>query len=323
MTYTFEQLDARLEDWSTTIDSEQVGTIHQTPAWLRFLSKTQHGEPVLAALRERQATLGCLIGMIVRKFGLRILGSPFPGWSTSYVGLILSGEVDRGRAVRALIDFAFDGLGCVHLEMMDRHVTLKDLEELDVRYTAYRGFEIDLTRREDELFSGMISACRRCIRSAEKRGVMIEETSDAGFAEDYYSQLGDVFSKQGLVPTYGIERVRQLIAHIYPTGHLLLLRARDQRGRCIATGIFPHLNSPALAMFRFQVGRLWHRALSPPQSEWPGPLGSDAAAHRPLVARGSHLSPLSPEATWRHPLRQELDAGKPLVRICGGGYEQL
>jgi hypothetical protein len=47
-----------------------------------------------------------------------------------------------------------------------------------------------------------------------------------------------VFAKQGLVPTYNIERVRELIRRVQRTGKLLLLRARNSEGRCIATGIF-------------------------------------------------------------------------------------
>ena len=70
-------------------------------------------------------------------------------------------------------------------------------------------------------------------------GVVIEEASDPGFADDYHAQLEEVFGKQSLRPTYGVERTRALIAHVYPSGRLLLLRARAPDGTCIATGIFP------------------------------------------------------------------------------------
>jgi len=261
VSYTFERLDVRSEDWSAKIGTKEAGTIFQTPAWLAFLSCTQHGEPVVAALSEGGRTIGYFTGMIVRKFGLRILGSPFPGWSTDYMGLTLSAGADRRQAVQALIMFAFQELGCVHLEMMDRNLTLKDLDGLDVQYRVCRGFEIDLTRGEDELFSNMTSACRRCIRKAGKEGVIIEEAHDLGFADEYYAQLQDVFAKHSLVPTYGIERVRQLITRVHPTGQLLLLRARDRSGRCIATGIFPYMNR---AMY-FWGGASWrqHQILRP------------------------------------------------------------
>ena len=120
--------------------------------------------------------------------------------------------------------------------------TRNDLEGLDVQYRVYHGYEIDLTRDENELFAKMTSACRRCVRKAAKEGVIVEAAHDLQFADDYYSQLQDVFAKQRRLPTYDLERVRQLISHMHPTGHLLLLRARDRNGRCIATGIFPHMN---------------------------------------------------------------------------------
>jgi hypothetical protein len=240
--YAFERVDVRNHNWPANIVSNEAGTIFQMPAWLAFLSRTQHGEVVVAALRDGGKTVGYFIGMIVRKFGVRILGSPFPGWSTDYMGFALPPRADRRQAVRALLYFAFEQLRCVHLEMMDRNLTVSDLEGLGVEYRMYRGFEIDLTRDEDKLFSNMTSACRRCIRKAQREGVSVEEVHGLEFANEYYAQLQDVFLKQGLIPTYGIDRVQQLITHVHSAGHVLLLRARNPWGRSIATGIFLHMN---------------------------------------------------------------------------------
>lgn len=267
MTYAFERVDFRNHDWPAKIDGKEDGTIYQTPAWLAFLARTQHGELVVGALREGRETIGYFIGLIVQKLGLRILGSPFPGWSTGYMGFSLPTGADRSQTVQALIDFAFQELGCVHLEILDRNLTVSDLGGLGVQYRVYRGFEIDLTRDEDALFSNMTSACRRCIRINEKEGVVVEEAHDVEFADEYYAQLKDVFAKQCLVPTYGIERVRQLITQVHPTGHLLLLRARDRQGRCIATGIFPHMNG----VMYFWGGASWrqHQLLRPNEAiQW-------------------------------------------------------
>jgi Acetyltransferase (GNAT) domain len=258
MTYKFERLDVRGDDWSAKINSKQAGTIYQRPAWLALLSRSQYGEPVVAAVREGRETIGYFTGVILRKLGFRILGSPFPGWSIDYLGFTLSAVADRQCAVHALIDFVFQELGCVHLEVMDRNLRVSDLWGLGVQHRVYRGFEIDLSQDEKELFSGMTSACRRCIRKAEKEGVLIEEAHDTEFADEYYAQLQDVFAKQRLVPTYGVERVRQLITQVHPTGHLLLLRARDGLGRCIATSIFPHMNG----VMYFWGGASWRHSQS-------------------------------------------------------------
>lgn len=268
MTYRFERVDTPTDDWKVDIISGcQPQTIHQTPAWLNFVSATQNGDPVVAALKAGGETVGYFTGVIVRKFGLRILGSPFPGWSTDYMGLTLSPEVARHQALQALTEFAFRQLGCVHLELMDRNLTVADLSSLDVQYSIYRSFEVDLTQEEGALFANMTSACRRCIRKAENSGVIVEEARDPEFADEYFAQLRDVFAKQSLVPTYGLERVRQLVAHLYPTGNLMLLRARDRSGRCIATGIFPHLNG----VMYFWGGASWraHQSLRPNEAvQW-------------------------------------------------------
>src|SRR5688572_22041719 len=117
MIYAFERLNFQGEDWLADIHLKQSGTIYQTPAWMEFISRTQNAELVVAALKEGGQLIGYFTGLIVNKLGFRILGSPFPGWSTDYMGFGLSKEVDRRRAVQALMDFAFRDLGCVHLEM--------------------------------------------------------------------------------------------------------------------------------------------------------------------------------------------------------------
>ena len=265
--YRFERLDLGRNDWSLIFKRLKSATVYQSPQWLAFLSATQKGEPVAAVLKDSGSEIGYFTGVIVRKAGLRILGSPFPGWTTDYMGLVINDGTDRRAAVQALIDFAFEQLRCVHLEVMDRNVTCTDLDGLDVQYRVYTGFQIDLTKDEDDLFANMKSACRRCVRKAEQKGVVVEIAQDRGFAEDYYAQLQDVFAKQRLVPTYDLERVRQLVRHVHPTGHLLLLRARDREGRCIATGIFPHMNG----VMYFWGGASWraHQASRPNEAvQW-------------------------------------------------------
>jgi lipid II:glycine glycyltransferase (peptidoglycan interpeptide bridge formation enzyme) len=217
-------------------------TIFQTSDWMRFISHSQNTEPVVAVVKNEKRQVGRFSGQLIKKYGLRILGSPFPGWTTSYMGFNLDPSVSRFEALRALDKFAFRELKCVHIEIMDRHLRTKDFEDAGYRYKLCNGFEIDLTRSEEELFGAMKSACRRCIRRAAKLGVKIEKANDISFADNYYAQLKDVFARQNLVPTYPIERVRSLIKFLLPTDKLLLVRAKNSEGNCIASGIFPAQN---------------------------------------------------------------------------------
>jgi hypothetical protein len=242
MVKSSERIDLQLSFWGDILDTFEDRTIFQTPSWMSFIAETQNAEPVFAAVKDGTRTAGYFSGLIVRKFGLKILGSPLPGWTTSYMGMNLSPGVSRRLGLEAVVRLAFEELSCVHIEIMDRQISVNDARELGFEIRTFAGFEIDLRASEDRLFANMTSACRRCIRRAEKCGVIIEEAHDHGFADDYYAQLQEVFRKQSLVPPYGIDRVRALIAHLLDTGHLLLLRARNPLGQCIATGIFPAMN---------------------------------------------------------------------------------
>ncbi|WP_255657525.1 GNAT family N-acetyltransferase [Actinoplanes sp. L3-i22] len=214
--------------------------IFHTPEWLAFVAECQRAEPLLATVSEGGTTVGHFTGLLTRRYGLRILGSPMAGWTTSYLGFNLQPGVSRRDALRALTRFAFDDLGCAHLEVRDRGATEADLSGLGLRWDAAPTAVIDLGPDEDALFGAMASACRRNIRKAAKSGVIIEEAdADPLFADEFYDQLRDVFAKQNLVPTYSVERVKSLIRHLAPAGRISLLRARDADGRCIATAVLP------------------------------------------------------------------------------------
>ena len=226
-------------DWET-LHALPDRYVSQSQEWIDFVAETQRGEPVLAEVCENDRVVGYFTGLIVRRFGVPILGSPFPGWTTPYMGFNLSDDVARRAALQALLPFAFSTLGCLHVELEDRWLTLDDAHGLGFDVTHYKTFELDLSRSEEELWAGFTSACRRAVRKSEKEGLLVEEATDVEqFAREYFDQLRDVFAKQSLVPTYDLERVQALIRHLHPTGRLLLLRAIAPGGTCIATGVFP------------------------------------------------------------------------------------
>jgi len=236
-----EIIEFEKTDWRQ-LDSFSDRTVFQTEAWVRFVAETQNATPVLAQLSDSGRVVGYFTGLTFTRFGIKVLGSSFPGWTTPYMGFNLLPGASRGAALAALEKTAWNDLKCLHMEVSDPHFDIEDGESLGFEVSYYISYRTDLTKSEDELFQSMESACRRCIRKAEKSGVTIEEAHDLAFANEYYEQLKDVFAKQGLVPTYDVERVRALVRHMQPTENVLLLRARDPEGKCIATGIFPGFN---------------------------------------------------------------------------------
>jgi len=234
-------------------------TVFQTREWLHFLADTQKAVPILVELRQDGLVAGFFSGLTITKFGLKVLGSSFPGWTTPYIGFNLVPGASRADALGAIEELAWDTLKCMHMEVSDPYFSMEDGKRLGFSCGEYASHRTDLHKTEEELFSAMESACRRCIRKAEKSGVTLEEANDPEFADEYYSQLKEVFTRQDLVPTYPIQRVRSLISHLLPTGRLLLLRARDPKGKCIATGIFPGFNKIAEFWGNASIrsGQLW------------------------------------------------------------------
>jgi hypothetical protein len=221
------------------MDSFPDRVLFQTRPWLDYLEQSQAAEPVVAALLHDDVPVGWFTGAIVRRAGVKILGSPFQGWTTAWMGFNLADGVDRWQACEALPSFAFKQLGCVHVEVRDRLAAVPSDPSRGWRWSEPDTFEADLSGTHEELLKRMWSISRRQIRKSEKLGVVVEQGSGEAFAEEYYEQLIDVFAKQSLKPTYDVERVRTLIRCLEPHGALVLLRALSPDGTPIATGIFP------------------------------------------------------------------------------------
>lgn len=210
----------------------------QRRGWLEFVANLSSGRVVVAALKDNGQTIGYFSGILFHRFGLPILGSPFQGWTTTYMGFNLEPDVSRVEALMALKRFAFKELGCLHLEILDRYLSMKDVAGLDVDVTVEPTYVTPLHLSEEEIFANMSSACRRCIRKAEKNGLVIEEAEPEDFADEYYEQLIDVFAKQGLKPPYSKSYVQTLIDTVHPSGDALLLRAKTRDGMRIASAIY-------------------------------------------------------------------------------------
>lgn len=242
---TLHRLSAEDADWER-MDSMPDRLVFQTREWVEFVARTQKAEPVLAVACDGGVDVGYFTGLVLKRFGVRILGSPFPGWTTDYLGFNLMPGVNRPDAAEALVGLAFGPLRCLHIELCDRYLTRGDLD--GTRYevdTSRRTFVVDLAGDESDVFARMTSACRRAIRKSVKVGVRVEAAHGLSFADEYHNQLQGVFARQSLVPTYDVERVRELIRRLEDTDRLLLLRAVGPDGSGIATGIFLAFNGTA------------------------------------------------------------------------------
>jgi Acetyltransferase (GNAT) domain len=226
-------------EWWSRLNQFPDRLTSQTREWIQFLAETQEATPVFADIYEGATLVGCFHALMIRRFGLKILASPFPGWTTDYMGFNLLPEMPRWLALQALEPFAFRDLGCAYVEVADRRFRPADGTRVGFELRISVSYESDLAKKEEDIFRGMASAYRNGIRRARRCGVTIEEAEgNDDFAAEYYEQLKAVFRRQSLLPTYSLATVRRLIHYLYPSGRLALFRARDPEGRSIATGIY-------------------------------------------------------------------------------------
>jgi CelD/BcsL family acetyltransferase involved in cellulose biosynthesis len=223
--------------WDAVVEQYPDAEVFQGSPWLAFLAASQGAEPVVAVLRDGDEVVGHFVGAIVRRLGVRILGSPLRGWGTPSMGFLLRPGVDRRAAAEALITFAFDDLRCLHVELVDRWLTVEEMVGSDYEVETGQTSIVDLQPSEDLILHQMRRTTRQEIGKALRQGLRPEVATDDGFADEFYAYLHAVFARQGLSPTYGVERVRTLIRELLPSGQLLLLRIRSEDGAAIATGI--------------------------------------------------------------------------------------
>jgi hypothetical protein len=264
----FRLLDSAEVEWEK-LDKFDDRLVFQTREWIDFLAETHNARPIVAEFRDGNTVAGYFSGLLHRQMGVRILGSPSPGWKTTNLGFNLATGVPRLAALEALERFAFRSLNCLHLEVADRYCSFEDGAAAGFKHEAIRRLELDLTPPEETLYANMTPDRRWSIRKAVKNGVRIEEAHDESFVDEHWEQLKDVYAKKGLAVTLqSRQEVGNLICRMFPTGRILLLRARDPEGKSIATGISLGMNRLAfswtLASFRsghhFRPNELlvWH-----------------------------------------------------------------
>src|SRR5882762_7485981 len=146
----FHPIDVKAADWKR-LDGFADRTVFQTREWLKFVSESQNAAPVLAELREGSDVIGYFTGLTLSKFGLKVLGSSFPGWTTPYIGFNLKAGKSRRSALEALEKFAWDDLKCLHVEISDPHFNFEDGEGLGFQPEHYGSYRSDLNKSEDEL----------------------------------------------------------------------------------------------------------------------------------------------------------------------------
>lgn len=238
----FERVDFCNVD-TTEYNSFSNKSIFTTIEWIEFIAEDSNAEPIIIRISQNKRFVGYFSALAVNKYGVKIIASPFSGWSTCFMGF----DIHEGRKieiVQSLSEYLINTFKCLYMEIIDRDISLVETIEMGFLHESILTLELNIAKSDEELFKIFKTDCRNYIRQFERRGAILEEAiSDEKFAEEYYGHLCDVFAKQGMVPTYSLEKVKRLLSHLSETGMLLCLRVKDPSGVCIASSIFVGYNN--------------------------------------------------------------------------------
>lgn len=234
---SFERIaleDLNLEEFNGFEDKSVFTSIE----WLRFLEEDTKGEIVILRITEEKDLLGYLTGLIVRKFGIRIFGSPFKGWSTRFMSFDLFEPKKVKSLLTPTIDYLFHDLKCHYVEIVDRNLSPEEQKDIPYETQAVTSLEIFIDRSDEEILASIKRNCRQMIKQFESRGATAEIAQpDETFARVIHELVCQVFARQNLAPTYSLEKIQRMLKHMGPTGQLACITAKDPQGQIIGAYI--------------------------------------------------------------------------------------
>lgn len=216
-------------------------SLFTTLDWLAYLEEDVKGKPcILRITDDNDRMVGYFTSMLVRKFGVLIAGSPFSGWSTVYMGFDVLEGINRLELLPYIEKYLFKEKHVLFIQLADWNISVEDALAEGYHAEVADTLVLEINKTDEELFKVFKTDCRNFIRQFERRGAVYERAEpNAEFASEYYKQLEDVFAKQGLVPTYGVEKVQHILSHLEDGETVLCQRIRDpETGESIATSIF-------------------------------------------------------------------------------------
>jgi CelD/BcsL family acetyltransferase involved in cellulose biosynthesis len=235
----YHELPAAPPDWDDRIRRYRTKTLFHESAWLAHLLDIHpDGRIRYFEVHGDAGVVGLACALEVRRFGLRVWGSPLPGTGTNYLGPALDDASLMEEAVRAFVECG-RARRVAHIELANPALDGADLSALG--FTAQPGLThlVPLPDNAEEAWAGLKSACRNRVRKGQQNELRPEITDDPAIADEFFEQFIEVYGKQGMAVPFRVERPRSLFRRLAPAGRVLALRiwAGDH---IAATGLFPY-----------------------------------------------------------------------------------
>ena len=216
------QNEIRGKDWNFRIGKYDSKTIYHTNEWLEFIAESQGLSKVVYEIFLDKEVVGYLPGFIIKKGLIKIFGSPFPGWTTPYMGPLINKTVPQELLFKQ-IKKLMQKEGYVYAEFCNRVLDVEIAEKVGFVLEKNITYISEIMHEPEAILASYSRSARKSVRRAIRNGLVVETTTNIEkFIEIYYLQLQEVFLKSNMLPTYSKERVKLLIKKLLPSNKILL-----------------------------------------------------------------------------------------------------
>lgn len=242
----FRRMQGALKEsaWNRIIEKYPSNTVYHTAEWLEYIEESQGVEKVIYEIVIDEQVVGYLPGFIIKKGPIKIFGSPFPGWTTLYMGPLIDDTIPQQLFFKEFKKL-MQKEGYHYAELCNRFLDVDIAKQENFIVEEGITYIAEVKPSPEEILSCYKKTTRNCVRKAIKNGLIAETTTDGSFIDYYYTQLQEVFSKDQMKPTYSKERVRLLIKKLLPSNKILLtwVKYQDKVIACyidIINGLWMH-----------------------------------------------------------------------------------
>jgi CelD/BcsL family acetyltransferase involved in cellulose biosynthesis len=222
-----DRIDERA--WRAFVHAQPDSNIFHTPEMCRVFEQAEHHRTqALAATDASGFPVALLTSVEVTLIGGLL--RPWTSRAVAYGGLLCSGDPVGRDGVRQLLARYRRMTGRRPLFTELRHLSdpslFRDILEDDgFSHEDHLNFLIDLDRPEEVLLGGLSRTAQQRVRSGQRKGVVIEDETDALRLDLTYPMLDDVYKRVG-VPLADRSLFHAALSILHPRGMFRIFSAR-------------------------------------------------------------------------------------------------
>lgn len=211
-------------EWDKIVQTYSNATVFHFSCWHKVLQHSFPGQVIRLNILREGEVIGHWCGLLLNKYGMKVFGAPLPGSSTDYMFPLFQKKIEVNDFLNSLFNWAKEKK-IAHIELGGDFFMKSNLVSNQYKIRPATTYRVDLTDGEETVWRRIKPAMRNKIRKAWKKYVEIKENDSNEFAVQYYDMLKVVFKRQGLVPTYGQERIENILHYLRKSGNVFTLSA--------------------------------------------------------------------------------------------------